>query len=55
MNGLEKFIYKMKKYKTILIDPPWDYGKGWGYGAGEYYKLMSLKDLKNLPVGLLAY
>ena len=43
-----------KKYKTILADPPWKYGKGWGYGAEEYYNLMSLKDIKNLPVDDIA-
>ena len=43
-----------KKYKTILADPPWKYGKGWGWGAGEYYDLMSLEDIKNLPVNNLA-
>ncbi len=42
-----------KKYKTILADPPWKYGKGWGWGAGEYYNLMTVKDLCNLPVNKL--
>ena len=42
------------KYKTILADPPWKYGKGWGWGAGEYYDLMNLEDIKNLPVNNLA-
>ena len=40
----------MKKYKTILADPPWKYGKGWGWGAGEYYPLMKLEDICNLKV-----
>ena len=40
----------MKKYKTILADPPWKYGKGFGYGAGEYYPLMDLEDIKKLPI-----
>jgi len=39
-----------KKYKTILADPPWKYGKGFGYGAGEYYPLMELKEIKKLPI-----
>lgn len=39
-----------KTYKTLLADPPWKYGKGWGWGAGEYYHLMSLKDICDLPV-----
>jgi len=38
------------KYKTILADPPWKYGKGWGWGAGEYYNLMKLQDIKNMRV-----
>jgi N6-adenosine-specific RNA methylase IME4 len=40
----------MKKYQTILADPPWKYGKGWGWGAGEYYPLMKLEDIKNLSI-----
>ena len=28
----------MKKYQTILADPPWKYGKGWGWGAEKYYR-----------------
>jgi len=39
-----------KIYKTILADPPWKYGKGWGWGAGKYYSLMSFDDIKNLKV-----
>lgn len=39
-----------KKYKTILADPPWKYGKGWGWGAGEYYALMKLEDIKSLKI-----
>ena len=40
----------MKKYKTILSDCPWKYGKGWGYGAGEYYPLMKLEDICKLEI-----
>ncbi len=40
----------MKKYQTILADPPWKYGKGWGWGAGEYYPLMKLDDICKLKV-----
>lgn len=39
-----------KKYQTIYADPPWKYGKGWGWGAGEYYNLMSIKDICALKV-----
>jgi len=45
---------KTNKYKTILADPPWKYGKGFGYGAGEYYPLMELKEIKQLNVKDLA-
>ena len=40
----------MKKYQTLLADPPWKYGKGWGWGAEEYYPLMKLEDICNLSV-----
>lgn len=39
-----------KKYKTILADPPWKYGKGWGWGAGEYYPLMVVEEICNLQI-----
>ena len=39
------------KYKTILADPPWKYGKGFGYGAGEYYSLMEIGEIIGLNVG----
>lgn len=52
------------KYRTIVVDPPWDYSKttfrsGAGHGA-KYanrplpYPSMSLDELKALPVGALA-
>lgn len=25
----------MKRYKTILADPPWKYGKGWDVWGNE--------------------
>jgi N6-adenosine-specific RNA methylase IME4 len=40
----------MKKYKTILADPPWKYGQAWGHGAGIHYPLMKLEDICNLKV-----
>jgi N6-adenosine-specific RNA methylase IME4 len=42
------------KYKTILADPPWKYGKGFGYGSGEYYPLMKLEDIKKLDINNIA-
>lgn len=40
----------MTKYKTIYADCPWKYGKGWGWGAGEYYPLMSVEELCNISL-----
>ena len=40
-----------KKYKTILADPPWKYGKGFGFGAGEYYPLMTIGEIIGLNIG----
>ncbi len=37
-------------FSTILADPPWKYGKGWGWGAGEYYELMTLGNISQLPI-----
>lgn len=41
---------KPVKFKTIYADPAWKYGKGFGYGAGEYYPLMKLEDIKSLDI-----
>ena len=59
MGGLEA---QTMKYKTIVIDPPWKYGK-WGSGSekalvqGEAnkpaplpYEWMSVEDIKALPI-----
>lgn len=46
----------MKKYKTILADPPWDYNqklsshKTTRGGAIQHYSLMSLEEIKKFPV-----
>ncbi len=50
---------EMKKYKTILLDPPWDYEnfrkyQGWKYSR-EYrirplYDVMSIDKIKKLPI-----
>lgn len=55
----------MKKYKTIVIDPPWKYGK-WGSGSKKAlvqgiannpqplpYNYMTLDDIKRLPINNL--
>lgn len=43
------------KYKTIMADPPWDIGQkngrsDRGLGAERHYKLMSLEQIKAMPV-----
>ena len=60
----------MKKYKTIVIDPPWKYGK-WGRASEKAflvsgineetnneiplpYNWMGIEEIKALPVGSLA-
>ena len=57
-----------KKYKTIVVDPPWKYGK-WGKGSKKCllaesksnidiplpYESMSIDEIKNLPISKIAY
>ncbi|HCC35924.1 MAG TPA: cytosine methyltransferase [Ruminococcaceae bacterium] len=38
------------KYKTILADPPWDINQRGNYGAINKYPLMSLDQIKAMPV-----
>lgn len=49
----------MKKYKTIMIDPPWDiqpvaYDKSGKYVVPMQYETMTLDEIRALPVGALA-
>ena len=39
-----------KKYRTILADPPWDINQRGKRGASRYYSLMSLEEIKAMPV-----
>ena len=66
-DGLVSPIGHGKKYNTIVVDPPWQYGK-WGRGSKEScfkkqfnwedtplpYNYMSIEEIKALPVGSLA-
>ncbi|MDR0531385.1 MAG: cytosine methyltransferase [Oscillospiraceae bacterium] len=45
---------QQKKYKTILVDPPWDIDQRGNYGAINHYGLMSLERIKAMPVRDLA-
>jgi N6-adenosine-specific RNA methylase IME4 len=49
----------MSRYRTIVADPPWEIGDfpEWGDGKGTIatpYSTMSLRAIKDLPVGALA-
>ena len=43
-----------KKYQTILADPPWDVLQGGSRGAIRHYGLMTLEQIKAMPVSDLA-
>ena len=57
----------MKKYKTIVVDPPWEYGK-WGVGSSKSvfsdkhneisepipYQTMNVEEIESLNVSSLA-
>ena len=38
---------------TAVVDPPWDVQQRGNYGAVNHYKLMTLEQIKALPVGSL--
>jgi N6-adenosine-specific RNA methylase IME4 len=42
------------KFRTLLVDPPWDVLQRGGKGAEMHYSLMSLERIKAMPVGELA-
>ncbi len=44
----------MTTYSTILADPPWDIEQKSRWGAIEHYNLMTLEQIKAMPVGELA-
>lgn len=41
-------------FKTIYVDPPWPHQQKGGRGASRHYPLMSLADIKNMPITDLA-
>lgn len=43
-----------KRYRTILVDPPWDVQQFGARGAVRHYNLMTLDQIAALPVGALA-
>ncbi|TDU06601.1 N6-adenosine-specific RNA methylase IME4 [Streptomyces sp. 846.5] len=42
------------KFRTILADPPWEIQQRGGRGAEQHYPLMSLEQIKAMPVAELA-
>ncbi|MFC7925155.1 MT-A70 family methyltransferase [Microbacterium laevaniformans] len=44
----------IRRYRTILADPPWQAGQKGKYGASTHYDLMSLERIKRMPVADLA-
>ena len=42
-----------KKYR-ILVDPPLDINKRGNYGAIKHYPLMTLDEIKKMPIAQLA-
>jgi N6-adenosine-specific RNA methylase IME4 len=43
-----------RRFRTILADPPWDSQQRGTLGAIHHYRLMTLNQIKALPVGNLA-
>jgi N6-adenosine-specific RNA methylase IME4 len=43
-----------KRYRTILADPPWDIHQKGRLGAIQHYPLMTIDEIKALPVADLA-
>lgn len=43
--------FKLKeRYKTLIIDPPWDIDQKGNYGAIRHYPLMTLEEIKAMPI-----
>lgn len=43
-----------KKHSTLLLDPPFETMQRGSYGACNHYPLMSVEEVKNMPIGDLA-
>lgn len=41
------------EFSTLLIDPPWDIQQKGKYGAASHYDLMTMKEIKALPINEL--
>lgn len=47
-------MHEAKKFKTILADPPWDINQKGKLGAVNHYNLMTLEQIKAMPIKELA-
>ena len=45
---------EQRKFQCIAVDPPWAKNQRGARGASQYYPVMDLKQILNLPVGDLA-
>ncbi|MGW0358914.1 MT-A70 family methyltransferase [Nocardia nova] len=43
-----------KRYRTIMADPPWNIDQFGGRGASQHYPLMTVEQIKDMPVTDLA-
>lgn len=46
----EQTKYPKKRYKTLVIDPPFPHMQQGKLGASQHYKLMSIKEIEDLPI-----
>jgi N6-adenosine-specific RNA methylase IME4 len=44
----------VRRFKTILADPPWDVQQKGAHGAQSHYKLMALDSIKAMPIADMA-
>jgi N6-adenosine-specific RNA methylase IME4 len=44
----------VKRFRTILADPPWDREQKSGHGAHRHYPLMTVQQITAMPVSDLA-
>ena len=47
-------ILERKRFRTILADPPWDVQQQGRLGASQHYALMTLDQIKAMPIADLA-
>ena len=47
----EEISKRQKLYSTLIIDPPLETGQRGTYGAINHYALMSVDDIKRMPIG----